>query len=706
MNKKLSLLKMKNNARRCLRIYTLSLIALLSGLAQFITVHGQEITEGVKVLARPYQDSIQLRWAPTSYELWQAGIKNGYIIERYTILSNKELVRQSLATKKVFDVVKAWPLAPWEPLVDIDKYCGIAAEAMYGENFSVTTGKTGSMYEIVNMATEQSNRYSFAMFSADMSVRAARAMGLMFTDKSASKNESYLYKVRINNYTAQKVDTGYVLTGFLEFRALPRLSHFSANKHGQSIMLTWDRLGAENTFTAYMIERSVGNNDFKPLNLEPLVNPVPDGKDESPFFSYVDTLPSASVNLHYRVCGITPFGEHSVWSDTANITGASVLADNPAITLYESKDAKTATIGWEFPKENKGVTGFRVMRSNTDATGFKDISGLLPVKTRLYTDTMPMPTNYYKVFAVGQSGDITMSLAVLVQPVDSFPPAPPTGLAAKVDSSGKVTLHWKANAESDMFGYRVYRANNLNEEFSQLTIRPVKDTVFYDKINIKTITPHVYYQLMAIDKRQNHSVFSKYLEVKRPDFIPPVPPVFREVSANEKGIFLSWFSSTSTDVALQELYRYAKDTTKQTVVAKFTNMDIETFMDSTASSDTVYHYRFYAIDESHNRSKPATIAAVSGHRANSAITLQAKALRNKGSIELTWNAPAAKNIARYIIYRGVSEEPVSAYTSVNAPTTTFTEKVPVVGTKYTYSVRALFTNGSFGAVSQPVSIEY
>ena len=683
-----------------------SVFYFLMALNLVTTANAQQSSGGVKLLARPYADSVQLRWAPTNYDLWQAGLKNGYVIERYTILSNKELVKQSLATKKVFEVVKPWPKAAFEPFVDVDKYLGIAADAVYGENFTVNTGKVNSMFDIVNLSTEQSNRFSFALFSADMSTKAANALGLFFTDKTARKNESYLYKVTINGYTAQKIDTGYVLSGFLEYRPLPKISHLGVHKQGKNVLLAWDRMSAENEYTAYFVERSIDSSDFKQLNAEPLVNPMADEGDHSPFFTYTDTLPSEVVKMRYRICGISPFGERGPWSDTTGLKGGPILTDFPVITQYESKDTKTATLGWTFPKENKAITGFRVMRSHTDATGFKDISGVLSPKTRQYTDTVPLPTNYYKIFAIGQSGDITMSLAVLVQPVDSFPPVPPVRLAAKVDSTGKVTLHWKANTEPDMYGYRVYRANNLNEEFSQLTIAPVQDTVYYDHINIQTLTHHIYYQLMAIDKRQNHSGFSEHLEVKRPDFIPPVRPVFKEVRSDVKGIYLSWSSSTSDDVARQELRRYTSDSTKQILIGRFTNVTIENIIDSTALGDTVYHYRFIAIDQDGNKSIPAVVSAVSGLKPNTDITLKATALRNKGVIELKWNSPLVPGIVKYIIYRGVGEEPISAYTFVKAPTTTFTEQRVIVGTKYTFSVRAQFANGSMGNVSVPVSVEY
>jgi hypothetical protein len=672
----------------------------------FLAVQAQDARDGVKMLARPYADSIQLRWAPTSYELWQAGIKNGYVIERYTILSDKELVKQSAATKKVFETVKPWSLAKWEALADTDKYAAIGAEATYGEQFTVTTGQNSNMYDVVNLSNEQTNRFSFGLFAADMSPRAAKAMGLFYTDKTAKKNESYLYRVVIKDYITQPVDTGYVLTGFLEYRGLPRPLNLANYKQGQSVVLAWDKIASEDAYTAFMIERSINDEGFKPLNTEPLINPSADENSQKPYYTYVDTLPSENIKVQYRVLGISPFGERGPWSDTTFITGGPVLKNNPAIITWESPDSKTAKIAWDFPKEDKAVSGFKVMRSSSDVSGFKDISGLLPPQTREYIDKSPMPSNYYKVFAIGQSGDITMSLAMLIQPVDSFPPLPPTGLTAKVDSTGKVTLKWKANAEQDMYGYRVYRANNMNEEFSQITVAPVRDTVFLDRINIKTITRNVYYMLMAIDKRQNHSSFSKALEVKRPDFIAPVRPVFKEVRPDDKGVFMAWSSSTSIDVIAQELHRYTVDSTKKELVARFTDINTETFIDSIAAGDSVYHYRLTAIDDAGNRSEPANIAAVSGKKISSVITLKVKANRSKQNIELSWNAPLAQGVARYVIYRSLDDAPIAAYTSVKAPVVTFIEDQPTVSTKYTYAIRAQFNDGSMGAVSELVSVDY
>ena len=63
-------------------------------------------------------------------------------------------------------------------LMDRDNYAGIAAEAMYGESFELNAGEGNDVLRMFDVATEQQNRYSFALFAADMSADAARASAL------------------------------------------------------------------------------------------------------------------------------------------------------------------------------------------------------------------------------------------------------------------------------------------------------------------------------------------------------------------------------------------------------------------------------------------------------------------------------------------------------------------------------------------------
>jgi hypothetical protein len=85
-----------------------------------------------------------------------------------------------------------------------------------------------------------------------------------------------------------------------------------------------------------------------------------------------------------------------------------------------------------------------------------------------------------------------------VEPVDDFPPEPPTRLSA-VTSESAITLMWEPNAEPDIAGYLVLRG-----EAGDATLTPVTDTVVTEARFIdRTVKPGVryVYAVQAIDSR-------------------------------------------------------------------------------------------------------------------------------------------------------------------------------------------------------------
>lgn len=81
-------------------------------------------------------------------------------------------------------------------------------------------------------------------------------------------------------------------------------------------------------------------------------------------------------------------------------------------------------------------------------------------------------------------------------PLDVFPPAAPTGLAA-VPSAGGISLIWEPNAELDLGGYLVLRRDGADATLRQLTDAPIVDARFRDT----TVTPGVRYtySVVAVD---------------------------------------------------------------------------------------------------------------------------------------------------------------------------------------------------------------
>ncbi len=177
---------------------------------------------------------------------------------------------------------------------------------------------------------------------------------------------------------------------------------------------------------------------------------------------------------------------------------------------------KVYSLEWEFLKEgNKFIKGFELNKSNKVDGNYKTVIKNIPVKTRKIQYDKLDPTNYFTITAIGKQGNSRTSYPVLVQPVDSIPPVKPVGLEGKVDSLGVVTLKWKANIEPDMLGYRVFKGNNKNEEYSQITVKPHVATTFYDSVSVKSLNNKVYYKIVAVDKRFNMSKYSASFNLKK-----------------------------------------------------------------------------------------------------------------------------------------------------------------------------------------------
>ena len=96
-----------------------------------------------------------------------------------------------------------------------------------------------------------------------------------------------------------------------------------------------------------------------------------------------------------------------------------------------------------------------------------------------------------------------------VTPVDTFPPAAPTGLRA-VGGEGLVSLIWDANKEADLAGYLVLRSELPDGPPAPLTPEPIGETTFDDT----TVKPGVRYAyvVVAVDTSKNRGAPSNRVE--------------------------------------------------------------------------------------------------------------------------------------------------------------------------------------------------
>ncbi len=658
----------------------------------------------IKVLARPSLDSIVLRWAPINVAAWLKGNTNGYVIERYTIVRDNKVL--SLPEKRILSInpMKPLPLDRWEQEVKRNKYAAIAAQSLYGDSFQLTTQGT-DIFQIVNKVKENEQRFSFALFAADMSAPVSVLLGLRHTDKNVKKGEKYLY--RISATSPGDTLRGSVFTG-PEAYTLPAPADFTATFEGKIVSLKWNQSYYKGIYSAFVVERSSNGKDFKALSEDPLVTLSEADKEETRYQYATDSLPDETNEYHYRVRGFTPFGELGPPSEPVKGKGAVALNDTPHIIKGGSENNKTIQLGWEFPSEsNNGLKGFQVQRAESPKQPYKTINTtLISKEIRDYEDMSPKQTNYYQVVAIALNGEEFKSPVYYAQLIDSIPPSAPKGLNGNVSQTGKISISWTPNAEPDMYGYRIYRGNYLKEEFSQITREPIRPYSFTDSVDLKHLNKQIHYQVMAIDRNQNYSVLSEVLTLELPDKVKPVPPFFYPVSSSREGVLLQWTPSSSDDVDRYDLYRKEGSVWKKITSQVHTADTLYKYADKESPEGKQRMYTVVAIDKSGLESDPSSPVAgakITNPIKPAVVLSEPDVDRENKKIVLKW-VYSQQGVNAYQVYRSKEGQPLKLHSTVTAAQ--FEDKQLNMNSIYIYRVVALFTSGAKSEFSKDIKVKY
>jgi uncharacterized protein len=692
--------------------YGLLMIAglVLTGTDLIAQKKKKQALSSVAVLARPRKDSIMLRWAPVSDGLWKKANVNGYMIKRITVLRNGKLLpvpEEKMITQKP---LLPLPLKAWEPVVKVnEKWGSIAAQALYGESFEVEASDPKSVISIYHRAQEQESRFSFALFSADQCFPVARAAALGYVDKAVDPREKYVYQIYIADGPAgASKDTGMVFTGYADYSAVPIPYDVQAESKQRSVLLSWNKNLYEHIFNAYIVERSDDNGKtYQSVSEEPIINtePTTKVKGEQQRYFRGDTVAAYDHLYIYRVKGITPFGEISGPSDTVHVFVKELLTARPSITETAILKNGKVNIKWHMPADAKHIQSFDLERASSMNGSYKKLNTtILKPADSVYLDNSPLASNYYRIKVMTDNGQSAYSFPNFVQLEDSTAPAPPTGLKGKIDDKGVVQLTWNKNRERDFYAYRVFRANVKTAEFVQVTRAPLEKNSFTDTINIKTLTKYIYYNIVALDGHFNPSGFSDTLALKRPDIIPPVPPVFTSFNVETEGISMQWQPSSSDDVVKHELLR-TRDT-NWTVLKTFPTGDsTHAFVDTSALAGVNYRYMVIAEDDSHLRglSTPVNGARIDMGLQRSKQLLRASVDYDKKIVKLRW--PANNNITKYWLYRAEPDKPFKLYKTFTDGEVDFSDDALLINQVYRYKLKSFDKNNN-SAISDEVQVKY
>lgn len=663
---------------------------------------------GVKLLAKSKDQAILLRWAPTNSFTWLQGNLKGYHIERYTISRKKEILRKPEKILLTSSPLKPRPVNQWKSDAEKNKYSAIAAQSIYGSTFQVQLSQNGSLGEVVNRSKEQEQRFSFALFAADHSFQTAKLSGLGFKDSTVKKDERYLYRVYLASADSKvKLDTGLFYLGLQDTVGLIPPVNLTAQFADRQVLLKWPKAFVQQTYTSFIIERSEAGGEFVRRNSSPYINSASDPEVET-FFQVLDSLPKNDVEYQYRIRGITPFGEIGPESERVGGKGFQTLDAKASITEAREENGKVI-IRWRIIGNKNLIKGHDVERANDSGKTFQRLNDKpLAPETISYIDQSPQSSNYYRVKIIGQNGQSSTSFPMLVQLVDSIPPAQPQSLKVKVDTSGIAKLSWVPNQENDLLGYKVYRSNFSSAEFSQVNRATLSLASYSDSLNIKTLTTKVYYKVAAFDKRMNRSVYSTIVEAELPDIIPPLPPVIREIRPDSKGIILLWNSSSSQDVASYQLERKAKDSSQWRVIKNFTTKDSSVYKDVNVIANSPYQYRIIAIDKSKLKSAPSNVVVgktLINNQRPPVKNITAQVDREKKTITLQWKYDE-KDVSKFLIYRAEGNEAMTLYKTIVGDIKFFVDVNLRMETDYQFRIKCVFKDGSESLFSSAKKIRY
>jgi len=647
------------------------------------------------------KNEVLFRVVPTSKKMFELMKFNSLKIIRYNLvngnLSNEVVVNDLLHPYWIADTLN------WMRLMRKDKNkTAFIYNSLYQNKIDVKQNSQ-QRDKIEKMA------YDLMLLSCDFDVEIAKACGLFFKDTSIAGNTKYTYKIAV--YTSSTSITTKPILNFnistSELSSNIKIENITCKSKNAVATLKWKALNYKSCYAGYNIERSVDSLNFIKINQSPVILFSSQFEKNKENIFYNDTMPDTNKKFFYRIRGINFFGEESEPSNVVSTYSSPKINSIPLIDSILVIENRKVRLHWRMEKhiETTLLKNYILMHSEKDNGKYRLIHS--SVNKLEFTDTNPSSSNFYKIGAITFNNDTIYSYSRMATIIDTIPPSIPINLKGIVDAKGNVTLSWAKGSEKDLKGYKIFKANALNEEFVQLNNKFVEDTMFNDKLNLKTLSKKIFYSVAASDRNFNTSEKSLAIEIKRPDTIPPAVPIITSVSSTNDGVNITFILSKSEDVLKHIIYRKKQTETDFVNISSLLNNNSnEFFVDTTCKFGETYTYYLCAYDGSDNRSpsKSLIIKYETGFR-KKLTKVNFVVDRTLKNISLNWEYPE-KEIEKFVLYRSKESEPLTIIKTVDGKTLSFIDKTANIGNVYEYRLKAVLFNGAESVISDPIKVVY
>jgi hypothetical protein len=652
------------------------------------------------LIAEVSDEGIRLRWGYENAQIMRLAIDNGFTLTRSE-------VSKPLTQKVLLEGVKPLPEPDWTTLSGTSRWAASIEKILY---------------DLPEYPDPESNQLrdqqaeGLMMFAADHDFAAAVGAALGFFDRDIDRTATYRYTIAITGLSEKYISNIDVKAGEMT-RHLPpqRAAAEWIQQPDFLISLGWFRHATDTVYTSYYVERTTeeGNN-WQQLNENPLMPIISYERYDSNHY-YNDPTADRDVNYRYRIFGMTPFGTYGPPSEVLEVSALyRPLVGVPYIKVMTQVVDSLYRVEW-IPGEGdeSDVASYRIATSDEAYGEYVYQTDALPPGTIQAPLIEPRDVQYVRVEVTDRRGTVVYSQPKIIRVFDQVPPAPPTGLSGEVDSLGNVTLRWAKNKEADLSGYRVYTANRPNGYFPQLTKNEWFGNAYRTEVTMDTRAEEVYYKVKAVDYTGNYSDFSEVLELIRPDFKPPTPPLIKDFRGEETGVNLMTAFSSSDDVAYHLVQRM-EGSNWLTVDTVRTDVKVSWLTDTTAAKGVTYDYRIVAVDDVNLRSYSEVIAAGRIDNGIRAAIPDFDALIPSGmqNFTVTWSYPVGQNLRGFQLYRAKADGQLEAYKFLTAssPELQFRNGKFIFLDRnagqsiYTYQMMAVHHDGGHSPLTQAITV--
>jgi parallel beta-helix repeat protein len=352
----------------------------------------------------------------------------------------------------------------------------------------------------------------------------AQGYQVFVNDTGSITNFKFLANT-INNYfnhTNLVEETGYIY----RIRAYDEVPHYSINI---SLLATTLDITAPIPPSGLMVKNIGGHEmtltwnpstDLDVMGYHIFINNT--GADASGPFHKLFTLPLLTTQIiipglleettyYFTIVAFDEVPNDSVYSEvvsgtTLDITAPTAPTGLTAIAISDSE----IVLNWNANPEPDIAGYFIYMNaSGQSAWGeFQPIHMVIGTETEYtVTGVIEQVIYYFKIKAFDEvpNNSSFSNMAYATVP-DISPPSTPTGLKVSNPTNNSLKVSWKANPESDVIGYLLFRAKSISGAFESIKAEPIENSNYIDTDLDENTT--YYYKVRAIDDFGLKSGFS------------------------------------------------------------------------------------------------------------------------------------------------------------------------------------------------------